>query len=234
MFNECLKIRWSTAHFVSCILNFSIKSHFVSEVIWSIRHCFHHWMKYLEVRQKYSAARRIFNSLLSVSSLVKHCISCLLYTWHTIGFYRSFTFKITECCLLLFPQGKFDLTGSEEVLLYSGYHQHAPSKGFFFGSNLQFGGRQSTVTMVFTRWQREYSFPISRALGGKLMLAFKLFLQYFATGSDTPLCQDYEEYEFVECLLQETQIIDLYLHTVNCNYISGLSQYTLATRLSSC
>ena len=26
---------------------------------------------------------------------------------------------------------------------------HAPSKGFFFGSNLRFGGRQSTVTMVF-------------------------------------------------------------------------------------
>ena len=29
---------------------------------------FHHQMKHLEVRQKYSATRRIFNSLLSVSS----------------------------------------------------------------------------------------------------------------------------------------------------------------------
>ena len=29
---------------------------------------FHHQMKHLEVRQKYSAARRIFNSLLRVSS----------------------------------------------------------------------------------------------------------------------------------------------------------------------
>ena len=29
---------------------------------------FHHEMKHLEVRQKYSAARRIFNSLLGVSS----------------------------------------------------------------------------------------------------------------------------------------------------------------------
>ena len=29
---------------------------------------FHHQVKHLEVRQKYSAARRIFNSLLSVSS----------------------------------------------------------------------------------------------------------------------------------------------------------------------
>ena len=113
-------------------------------------------------------------------------------------------------------------------------HQHAPPKGFFFGSNVQFGGRQSTITMVFTRWLREYSFPISRALGRKIMLAFKLFLQYFGTGSDTALCQDYEEYEFVECLLEETQIIDLYLHTVSYNHISRLSQYTLATCLSSC
>ena len=29
---------------------------------------FHHQMKHLEVRQKYSSARRIFNSLLRVSS----------------------------------------------------------------------------------------------------------------------------------------------------------------------
>ena len=29
---------------------------------------FHHQMKHLEVRQKYPAARRIFNSLLGVSS----------------------------------------------------------------------------------------------------------------------------------------------------------------------
>ena len=30
---------------------------------------FHHQMKHLEVRQKYSATRRIFNSLLGVSSV---------------------------------------------------------------------------------------------------------------------------------------------------------------------
>ena len=29
---------------------------------------FHHQMKHLEIRQKYSAARRIFNSLLGISS----------------------------------------------------------------------------------------------------------------------------------------------------------------------
>ena len=32
------------------------------------------------------------------------------------------------------------------------------------------------------------------------VLAFKPFLQYFATRSDTASCQDYEEYKFVECL----------------------------------
>ena len=34
-------------------------------------------------------------------------------------------------------------------------------------SNLRFAARQSTVTMVFTRWPREDSFPVSQALGGK-------------------------------------------------------------------
>ena len=55
------------------------------------------------------------------------------------------------------------------------------------------------------------------------MSAFKPFLQYFATGSGTASCQDYEEYEFVGCLSEETQIIDLLL-----------SQYTHATSPSSC
>ena len=60
----------------------------------------------------------------------------------------------------------------------------------------------------------------------------KSFLQYFATGSGTASCQDYEEYEFVECLSEETQIIDLFKHCKLQPY--KLSQYTLATRLSSC
>ena len=38
---------------------------------------FHHQMKHLEVRQKYSAARRIFNSLLGVSS--GHETLCLMF-----------------------------------------------------------------------------------------------------------------------------------------------------------
>ena len=64
------------------------------------------------------------------------------------------------------------------------------------------------------------------------MSAFQPVLQYFATGSDTGLCQDYEEYKFVERFSEETQIIDIFTH---CKLQPHkLSQYTLATRLSSC
>ena len=44
------------------------------------------------------------------------------------------------------------------------------------------------------------------------MSAFQPFLQYFAAGSDTASCQDYEEKEFVECFSEETQIIDIFTH----------------------
>ena len=65
------------------------------------------------------------------------------------------------------------------------------------------------------------------------MSAFKPFLQYFATRSDTTSCPVYEEYElFADCLSEETQIIDLFTH---CKLQPcKLSQYTLSTRLSSC
>ena len=55
------------------------------------------------------------------------------------------------------------------------------------------------------------------------MPAFKPFFQYFATGSGTASCQDYEEYEFVECLSEETQIISIFLHTLSYNHISFLN-----------
>ena len=63
------------------------------------------------------------------------------------------------------------------------------------------------------------------------MPAFKPFVQYFATGSDTAPCQDYEEYEIVECLSEEIQIIDLFKHCKLQPHTCKLSQYTLATRL---
>ena len=54
------------------------------------------------------------------------------------------------------------------------------------------------------------------------MSAFEPFLQYFATGSDTASCQDYEEYEVVEFLLEEIQIIDLFTH-LSYNHIGFLN-----------
>ena len=104
-----------------------------------------------------------------------------------------------------------------------------PQRDVFFGSNLRFGGRQSTVTMVFHALaQRRFFLHFSSIR--KNMSAFQPVLQYFATGSDTASCQDYEEYEFVECFSDETQIIGIF---TNCKLQPHkLSQYTLATHLS--
>ena len=75
--------------------------------------------------------------------------------------------------------------------------------------------------MVFTHWPRKESFPVFLSTERKI-LVFKLFLQYFATGSDTTSCQDYKEYEFVECLSQEIQIVNL-ISTVSYNHIIAFS-----------
>ena len=90
--------------------------------------------------------------------------------------------------------------------------------------NLRFGGRQSTVTMGFHALVQSRLSPRFSSTRKN-----KSFLQYFATGSGTASFQDYEEYEFVECLSEETQIIDL---LTNCKkQPHKLSQCTLATRL---
>ena len=55
---------------------------------------FHHQMKHLEVRQKYSAARRIFNSLLGVSSgdeTLHLVFDILLQQWLSLTFSSSFS-----------------------------------------------------------------------------------------------------------------------------------------------
>ena len=99
-----------------------------------------------------------------------------------------------------------------------------PQRFFSSGSNLRFGGRQSTVTMVFHALAQSRLSPRFSSTRKN-----KSFLQYFATGSGTASYQDYEEYEFIECLSEETQIIDLF---TNCKkQPHKLSQCTLATRL---
>ena len=96
---------------------------------------------------------------------------------------------------------------------------------------LRFGGRQSTATMVFYALAQSGFFPRFSSTR-KNMSAFKPFLQYFATGSGTTSCQDYEEYKFVECLSEETQITHVFTH---CKLQTHkLSQCTLAIRPSSC
>ena len=83
----------------------------------------------------------------------------------------------------------------------------------------------------FTRWSRADSFPVSRALG-RTCLRLSPFCNIFATESGTASRPDYEEYEFVECLSEETQIIDLFTHSKLQPH--KFSQCTLAARLSSC
>ena len=82
----------------------------------------------------------------------------------------------------------------------------------------------------FRRWSRADSFPVSRALG-KTCLRLSPFCNIFATESGTASCPDYEEYKFIECLSEETQIIDLFTHSKL--QPRKLSQCTLAARLSS-
>ena len=61
-------------------------------------------MKHLEVRQNYSAARRIFNCLLSV--LMKHRISCLIYSFILpVSCSWSFTWPLNLCMSFVKAQG---------------------------------------------------------------------------------------------------------------------------------
>ena len=66
MFNECLKSDENRLIFASLIS--ASKIILFERWYQAFDTLFHHEMKHLEVRQKYSTARRIFNSLLGVSS----------------------------------------------------------------------------------------------------------------------------------------------------------------------
>ena len=58
------------------------------------------------------------------------------------------------------------------------------------------------------------------------MSAFQPFLQYFAAGSDTASCQDYEEKELLSVSLRKLKL-STYLHTVSDNHISFLNRSQL-------
>ena len=62
MFYECLEVRRKTSHLISPSKIISFEKYYQA-----FDTVFHQQMKHLEVRQKFSAVRRIFISLLSVS-----------------------------------------------------------------------------------------------------------------------------------------------------------------------
>ena len=62
MFNECLENRWKVLSFASLI--FFSKIILFEKKFQAFNTVSRHQMKYLEVRQKYSIVRRIFNSQL--------------------------------------------------------------------------------------------------------------------------------------------------------------------------
>ena len=159
----------------------------------------------------------------SVTTQMKHLyLISALYLQNKFVFQHYITrWNLYFCQILFYTNMLVITTGSEFNSLTAVITNMRLQRVFFFGSNLWFGGRQSTVTMVFTHWPRKESFPVFLSTERK-MLAFKPFLQYFATGSDTTSCQDYKEYEFVECLSEETQIVDL-ISTVSYNHIITFS-----------
>ena len=111
----------------------------------------------------------------------------------------------------------------EKSVIYSSYHQHAPSKGFFFGLNLRFGGRQSTVTMVSTRWPREDSFPVSRALRGqfrRLSRLCNILLQDL-----TPLPVKITRSTNLLSVCRRKLKLSTYLNTVSYNHVGFLNTH---------
>ena len=48
--------------------------------------CFTSLNKKVEFRQKYSATQRSFGSLLGVSYVIKHCLSCQIYYLFALAF----------------------------------------------------------------------------------------------------------------------------------------------------
>ena len=75
MFNECLEIRWKTAHF--CILNFSFQNHFVWEVILSIRHSV----------SSPDETPRSSSKILRCASYFQLSSRCFIWWWNTHAWY---------------------------------------------------------------------------------------------------------------------------------------------------
>jgi len=135
--------------------------------------------------------------------------------------------SLIEFGVYIFGKPEKKCQESRYIVMYSGYH-YRPERFKpavrWTSINRYHGFHALAKRRFFTR------FSSTR----RKMSAFKPFLQYFASGSDTASCQDYQEYEFVECLSEEIQIIDLFTHCIKLQpHMHKLSQYTLATPLNS-
>ena len=86
----------------------------------TLKTVFDHISKRLEVCQKYFTARRIFNSLLYDENLIKHTLSCLIYSYQP--FYGiNFSLWLVACDLIQNKQGinKRPTSTHEVMALYS-------------------------------------------------------------------------------------------------------------------
>ena len=96
MFNECLDIRWKTAHF--CILNFSFKNDFVWEEISNIRHSV----------SSPDETPRSWSKILRCSSYFQLSSRCFIWWWNT----ASHVWYITSTTLVMHTLRKFHLPGA--------------------------------------------------------------------------------------------------------------------------
>ena len=97
-------------------------------------------------------------------------------------------------------------------------------QGFFFGSNLRFGGRHSTVTMVFTRWPTNILSPFLEHSRRK-MSAFNPF--YIILLQDlTPLHVKITRSTNLLSFCRRKIKLSTYLHPVSYNHISFLNTHS--------
>ena len=117
---------------------------------------------------------------------------------------------------------------------YSGYHQLAPSKGFFFSSNLRFGGRQSTVTMVFhaLAWRKFFLRLLSTRknnVGVSAVFAIFCCRIWHLTALHVKITRR----ENLLSVFRRKLKLSTYLHTVSYNLISFLNRSQLVWVLAS-
>ena len=112
-------------------------------------------------------------------------------------------------------------TNQQQVSFTSVTTNTCPQR-LLFGSNLWFGERQSTITMVFSHWPREDSFLLSRALGGtcqRLSCLCNILLQDL-----TPLRVKITRGTYLLSVCRRKLKLTTYWHTVSYNYISFLNK----------